>query len=82
MEKCTVEGGKFVQACDLLKRNTEQNHPVGKRKGIFSWALSSPSAGKTRTFYGSKSGEMVSAGMAFNFCPFCGADISAPFSEE
>jgi hypothetical protein len=75
--KCSVREGRFVDPCDSLDAASEYGHPTRRSKGLFAWALSNPN-GPTRTMYGVKSGEYVKEGMVFNFCPFCGANISAP----
>lgn len=75
--ECTVRDGKFVEPCDILAETTEYGHPRGKQKGIYAWAWSN-SEGPTRTMFGAKSGERVTPGMLFNFCPFCGKPISEP----
>ena len=80
-EKCTVRDGKFVEPCRSLAEVSEYGNPRGKQKGVFAWALyvgREPS----RTFFGVKSGEWVQKGMAFNYCPFCGEKINAPYIDE
>lgn len=78
---CTVRDGRFVEPCDSLTKATEYGHPRGKQKGIFQYAYSNFEDGPTRTMFGAKSGEQVERGLLFNFCPYCGANISAPFTE-
>lgn len=81
-KKCTVTAGKFVEPCSLLSAATEFGNPMGKRKGIFAWSYHSAETGPTRTMFGVKSGEHAPKGMLFNFCPFCGEKIDAPFQSQ
>lgn len=81
-QKCKIEDGKFVVPCKTLADATEFGNPIGKRKGVWSWEYyRTDTKGPTRRFYGCKSGEFVAKGMAFNYCPFCGEKIDAPFTE-
>lgn len=80
--KCTVRDGKFVEPCGSLESASEYGNPRGKAKGIFAWALTSPTTGPTRTMFGVKSGAHVARGMLFAFCPFCGEKIDAPFADN
>lgn len=77
--KCTVREGLFVEPCDSLISASEYGNPRGKQKGIYGWVLGNRS-GPTRTMFGAKSGEHVEKGVMFNFCPFCGEKIDAPFA--
>lgn len=79
--KCEIEAGKFLRPCDPLSETMEIGHPTGKRKGIFMHALSTLE-GPTRSMASAKSGAFVKGGILFNYCPFCGVDISAPFSGD
>lgn len=81
-EKCRVsEDGKHIYPCKTLYESSEYGNPRGKQKGVFHWEYHTiESNGPVRGFYGVKSGEFVSKGMAFNYCPFCGEKIDAPFS--
>lgn len=81
-EKCTIRDARFVDPCTMLASATEYGNPRGKQKGIFGWALHVAGKGASRTFYGAKSGEHVAKGLAFNYCPFCGESIEAPFTES
>ena len=78
--KCTARDGKFVDPCRTLERSCEDTNPGGKRKGVFAWELSNLD-GPTRTMFGVKSGEFIAKGLLFNFCPFCGERIDAPFKD-
>lgn len=79
---CKVsDDGKHIQPCDALAKETEYGNPVTKKRGIFCWALRNMNTRKaSRTFFG-----VVSTGspkgFLFNFCPFCGTKIDAPFAE-
>lgn len=79
-DKCTVtDDGKIVNPCKALTRATEFGSPSGKRKGIWCWeyhGIKDP--GPKRRFWGTKSGDFVEKGIAFNFCPFCGEKIEQP----
>jgi hypothetical protein len=81
--KCTVRDGLFVQPCKSLEEMTEiGNPPSGKSRGIYWWQLSNLKTHKpSRSFFGAKSTGMPK-GMAFNFCPWCGTNISAPFMQD
>ena len=83
-QKCTVtEDGRFVEPCKTLSDATEFGNPNGKRKGVWSWEYHSrDKPGPTRRFWGTKSGDFVRKGIAFNFCPFCGEKIEAPFTDH
>lgn len=77
-EKCSVKDGKFVEPCKSLNDVTEFGHPKGKQRGVWCWEYSIE--GKpSRRFFGAKSGSQTEKGLAFNFCPFCGEPIDAPF---
>lgn len=77
--KCTVEDGKHVRPCKGLDESTEGRGSSGRERGIRVFDLTKD--GKpSRTFYAIKS-EAYPGGLAINFCPFCGAQIDAPFSE-
>lgn len=80
MDKCTVVKGKFVKPCARLFEAGETGNPTGKRKGIFAWSYHTPK-GPSRTMFGVKSGDHVHKGLLFNFCPFCGKRIDAPFNQ-
>jgi hypothetical protein len=79
--RCTVRDGKFVEPCSLLSSACEYGNPRGKQKGVFAWELHTPK-GPTRTMFGVKSGEHIFKGVMFNFCPFCGERIDAPFAQD
>jgi hypothetical protein len=80
ISKCIVTDGKFVKPCNTLNATTEFGNPQGSHKGIYAWEMHHPEEGPTRTMFGVKSGEYATIGMLFNFCPFCGEKIDAPFS--
>lgn len=80
---CTVKDGKFVEPCKDLIGAAEFGNPIRNKKGVFAWEYHSrTSTGPTRRFFGVKSGDYVAKGIAFNYCPFCGEKIDAPFVEE
>lgn len=64
----------------MLDEATEDGSPRGNKKGIWEWEFHSVNGGMTRRFFGAKSGEHAAKGLVFNYCPYCGADISEPFS--
>lgn len=81
--KCVIRDGKFVEPCEPLSDVTEAGNPIGKRKGVYVWVMHSrESHDPTRVMFGVKSGDHVKTGMLFNFCPFCGERIDAPFNQE
>ena len=81
--ECSVRDEKHVHPCSALSESSEYGNPRGKAKGIFSWQLISMTTGeRSRTFFGVKSGHHVAKGIVFNFCPFCGTKIDAPFADE
>jgi hypothetical protein len=68
----------FIEPCDTLRDSVEYGIAKGKKRGIFCWEYFSDRKA-TRKFFGVKSGELTEKGIAFNFCPFCGEQIDAPF---
>lgn len=80
--KCKVDQGLFLRPCDALTNVCEYGNPTKKAKGVFLWRYVTPQAGVTRIFAGAKSGEHVTNGIAFNYCPFCGEKVDAPFCER
>ncbi len=80
---CTVKDGRFVVPCSTLAGVIDNNIPgFSKAKGVFIQQLSNRYTGKpARTYIGIKS-KMHPRGFLFNFCPFCGGDISAPFMRD
>lgn len=81
--KCTVRDGHFVEPCTTLDENTDnQQAAFGRAKGITAWRYTSMTTLKpSRTFYGAKTKRNPN-GHLFNFCPFCGEDISKPFMND
>lgn len=81
-KNCTVRDGLFVEPCESLALNTDNNMPgFSKAKGIFRQELTNRNTLKpARTYYGVKS-KAYPNGYLFNNCPFCGEDISAPFMD-
>lgn len=81
--KCTITDGRFVEACTALDQNI-QNHTPGfsKSKGIAVWNLVNRETHKpSRRYFGVKTPTYPN-GFLFNFCPFCGVKIDAPFVED
>lgn len=80
--KCGVRDGKHVEPCLSLAESNEGGNPQPRKRGIFAWVYFKPQLeGPTRTFFGSVS-TTHPKGLAFNFCPFCGEKIDAPFNGE
>jgi hypothetical protein len=79
-EKCIVIEGRIVQPCEDLDKAAEVgNPPPGKSRGIYEWRLHNTETHKvSRVFFGTKTTNHPK-GMAFNFCPWCGERIDAPF---
>ena len=81
--ECVVRDGRFVEPCNGLESQADLIG-LDRRKsfGIGRWEYSNIRTGKkTRTFYGVKS-RANPDGMAFNFCPWCGTKIDAPFNPD
>jgi len=82
-DKCSVRDGMFVEPCDTLAANCD-NEMAGfsKAKGITRWHYTNFRERRpSRTFYGVKT-KASPNGFLFNFCPFCGEKIDAPFAEQ
>ena len=81
--QCTVRDGRFVEPCVTLASNTDNHIPgFSKAKGIFRRELTNRKTLKpSRTYYGIRS-KAHPNGFLFNVCPFCGEDISAPFTSN
>lgn len=62
----------------MLSEAIEPKQPTGKAKGLFAWDYVQRGAGPTRTLIGCKSGDNVTGGVIFNYCPFCGEAIDQP----
>jgi hypothetical protein len=76
MEKCKVEG-KIITACKTLEASCEYGHPKGKQKGQYCWSLTDMKTGnESRRLFGIKSGDHIQKGIIYNFCPFCGTDLT------
>jgi len=87
MSKCTITK-QFVTPCDALKKATDfAPIPSGKTRGIFRNDLVDENFEPVRTIFGVKTDEFK-RGLAFNFCPWCGTDLTpvhpryAPLPEE
>lgn len=79
-DKCTVRDGRFVEPCVDLDQNCEIGTPPrGKQRGIWEWLYSNTETHEpSRSFFGAKTTHRPK-GMLFNFCPWCGERIDAPF---
>lgn len=81
--KCNVRDGLFVEPCSSLASVTD-NWMGGFYKGraISKWELTNIETRQpSRSYFGVKSKKHPN-GFLFNFCPFCGTNISAPFTHE
>lgn len=78
---CIVRDGMFVEPCPMLAEMTDTpNAGFSKAKGIARWHYTNMTTRTpSRTFFGAKS-KAHPDGMLFNFCPWCGAKIDAPFA--
>lgn len=81
--KCNVLDGNFVEPCTSLSENTDNAFAAaGRAKGITRWTYwDTVDRVPSRTFFGVKT-KARPDGFLFNFCPFCGEDISAPFMDK
>lgn len=82
--ECTVRDGRFVVPCDILAKATDVYHPsFSKTKGLFRVELfDRVKMEPSRSYHGVRTKAFDKGGILFNYCPFCGTDISAPFSPE
>lgn len=81
--KCSVADGKFVEPCSTLAENTDMISTTERGRGIFSITYTNMKTfEQSRSMFGIKSRAHPRGGFLFNFCPFCGEDISAPFQEK
>jgi hypothetical protein len=80
---CHVEDGLFVRPCLVLQSVIDNNIPgFSKGKGVFIQNLTNTKTMKpARTYVGVKSKKRPN-GILFNFCPFCGGAIHAPFTDQ
>jgi hypothetical protein len=80
---CTVQDGRIVIPCSTLSDNFDV-HGIerGKKRGITKWEYTNLETHEvSRIFFGAKTLHSPD-GMAFNWCPFCGARIDAPFNPD
>lgn len=76
---CRVADGKFVEPCKALSDEIEWGSPAGAGKGLFKVTYTNMKTGKySRSMVGIKN-KMHPRGLLFNFCPWCGANISSHF---
>ena len=82
-DACTVRDGRFVVPCGTLAAQTDTDFAgFSKAKGIARWHyINLKTREPSRTFYGVKS-KASPNGFLFNFCPFCGSKIDAPFADD
>lgn len=80
--KCSVRDGRFVEPCDILAENVQNNTPgFSARKGISEWNLTNFKTHlPSRRYFGVKT-SAYPKGFLFNNCPFCGERIDAPFKD-
>lgn len=83
MRDCVVRDGLFVEPCEALEENVANNMPgFSAVKGISHWQLINSDTHKpSRSYFGVKTKKNPN-GFLFNFCPFCGAQIDAPFNPD
>jgi hypothetical protein len=75
---CTVEGN-HVRPCSWLENATDERGSSGRERGLRVFDFTDTKTGEpSRTFYAIKSAQFPK-GLAIEFCPFCGTNISAPF---
>lgn len=81
--ECTVRDSKFVEPCDALAELIDTHQPgFSRKRGMFQTTYSNIHTHEpSRSFVGIKC-DAYKNGMLFNFCPVCGTDISAPFTEK
>jgi len=79
--KCKVEG-RVVLPCRALEDSSNGRNPREGERGIWSWVNRDlDDMEMSMVFYGAQSGVFAGkTSIAFNFCPFCGERIDAPFS--
>lgn len=82
VDKCTVREMKFVVPCETLEKAIDNNvGSFSKVKGVTQWNFTNMKTGNpSRLMIGLRS-KNYPKGMFFNFCPFCGEKIDAPFTE-
>lgn len=81
--KCTVRDGRFVEPCATLSEQTDSSMAfLSRAKGTVRWHYTNvQTLEPSRTFFGVKT-KANPNGFAFNFCPFCGEKIDAPFNSD
>lgn len=83
-EKCEVREGRFIDPCDTLAKATDINQPsFSKSKGLFRAELfDRVKMEQSRSYHGVRTKAFDKGGILFNYCPFCGVQIDAPFTSE
>lgn len=78
---CEIKEGRFVEPCTTLAECVSGS-AFDRQKGVIEWNYIDISKHKlSRRFYGLRCGAHAAKGIAFNWCPFCGTRIDAPFYE-
>jgi hypothetical protein len=76
-EKCTIRDGSHVEPCVALSAACEGQKSGGKSRGVFVWPLWNIKTGEpSRTMYGAVTSNNPK-GLIFNYCPWCGTDLTA-----
>ena len=81
--KCSVRDGLFVEPCKTLADAVDNNMPgFSEAKGIFRQELTNRTTkAPSRVMFGIKS-KAYPIGLLFNYCPWCGEKIDAPFNDQ
>lgn len=81
--RCTVRDGRFVEPCEALEQLIDVHQPgFSRKRGVFQTTYTNMQTHEpSRSFVGIKCDEYKN-GLLFNFCPVCGANISAPFASK
>jgi len=78
--KCAVDG-MVVVPCKALEDSAMGTNPEDGMEGIWRWERASiTTPDLLMALYGAQSGMFIEHGIMFNFCPFCGERIDAPFT--
>lgn len=74
--KCRVEDGRIVVPCYHLEEEVDGFAPAGKARGLYQWTFTNRKTGAQRILFGLKTAKSPK-GIIFNYCPWCGADLTA-----
>jgi hypothetical protein len=81
-QKCVVIDGRFVEPCEWLRDALVDARPASRTQGLRRIELrDTQTLAPTRAFILHFSKKYPN-GYGVNFCPFCGAEINAPFRSE